>query len=102
MSLEEAVGELRTFHEKVVGEAAEGLCVEEVAAAFDVMAVKSKGSSVKLAVVPLTLGRNRQRGVTAGSTVTVTYKNPDCAPTETGTSESAAADAPQEAGNETG
>lgn len=101
MSLEEAVAELRTFHEKVVGEAADGLCVDEVEAVFEVMAVKSKGGSVKLALVPLTLGRSRQRGVTAGSTVTVTYKNPECAPTETGASESTAAEAPQEAGGET-
>lgn len=83
MSLEEAVGELRTFHEKVAGEVAEGLCVEEVAASFEVMTVKSRGGSVKLAVVPLSFRRGRERAATAGSTVTVTYRNPDCPPAVT-------------------
>ena len=92
MSLEEAVVELRTFHHKVVGDAAEGLCVEEVTAAFEVMTVRNKGTSVKLAVVPLSLRRGRQRAATVGSTVTVTYRNPECVPVEAEASESTAAD----------
>lgn len=43
MSLEEAVAELRSFHEAIVGEVTEGLCAEEVAASFEVMTVRSKG-----------------------------------------------------------
>lgn len=82
ISLEEAVEELRSFHEKVVGDAAADLCVGEVAAAFEVMTVQSKGGSVKFAVVPLSFQRGRHRATTAESTVTVTYKNPDCPPVQ--------------------
>ncbi len=99
MSPEEAVGELKNFHEKMVGDAADGLCVEEVAAVFEVMTVKGKGASVKLAVVPPSFGRNRQRAVTAGSTATVTYRNPQCPPAEVGTSGGPTA-APKEAEEE--
>ena len=102
MSLEEAVDELRTFHKKVVGEAAEGLCVEEVTAAFEVMTVRSKGGSVKLALMPLSFGRGRQRAATVGSTVTVTYKNPECPPVEVEGSEIAGAGVLEETRDEAG
>ena len=52
MSLEEAVGGLRISHGKVNEDSTDEICVEEVAATFEVMTVKEKGGSVKLAVVP--------------------------------------------------
>lgn len=95
MSLEEAVAELQSFHEAIVGDVTEGLCAEEVTASFEVMTVRSKGGSVKLALMPLSFRRGRERAATAGSTVTVTYRNPECPPVEVEASENTPAVAPR-------
>ncbi len=100
MSLKEAVDGLRTSHGKANEGATDEICVEEVAATFEVMTVKEKGGSVKLAVVPPSLRRTRQPTVTTGSTVTVTYKNPTCPSTELAGEPESTTAAPQENGAE--